>query len=80
MYVHMCVCAHSACVYVCLLSGFSHVQLFATLWIIAHQAPPSMVIAQARLLEQIVMPSSRGSSRAKDGTLRVLHCRQILYQ
>ena len=26
----------------CMLSRFSHVQLFATLWTIAHQAPMSM--------------------------------------
>ena len=26
----------------CMLSHFNHVQLFATLWIIGHQAPPSM--------------------------------------
>ena len=28
--------------YVCLLSWFSHVRLFATLWTIAHQAPRSI--------------------------------------
>ena len=28
--------------YVCVLSHFSHVQLFATLWTVAHQAPLSM--------------------------------------
>ena len=27
---------------VCMLSRFSHVQLFATLWTGAHQAPPSV--------------------------------------
>ena len=26
-------------VHVCMLSGFSHVQLFATPWPVAHQAP-----------------------------------------
>ena len=30
------------CVFACVLSCFSHVQLFATLWTIAHQAPLSM--------------------------------------
>ena len=49
--VCMCMYVHSAYVYVCLLSGFSHVQLFATLCTIPHQAPPSMVILQARILE-----------------------------
>ena len=33
----LCVCMH-----VCVLSRFSHVQLFATPWIVAHQAPLSM--------------------------------------
>ena len=34
----------------CMLSHFSHVRLFAALWTIAHQAPLSMVILQARIL------------------------------
>ena len=37
----------------------SHVQLFATPWTVAHQAPLSMGILQARILEWVVMPSSR---------------------
>ena len=32
----VCVCV---CVCVCVLSRFSHVQLFATLWTVAHQVP-----------------------------------------
>ena len=51
---------------VCMLSHFSHVQLFATLWIVAHQAPLSMGILQARTLEWVAMPSSRGSSQPRD--------------
>ena len=35
----LCVCV---CVCVCVLSHFSHVQLFVTLWTVAHQAPLSM--------------------------------------
>ena len=35
-------------------------------------------ILQARILEWVTMPSSRGSSQPKDWT-QVLHCRQILY-
>ena len=31
-------------------------------WTVAHQAPLSMGILQARILEWVVMPSSRGSS------------------
>ena len=34
----------------------------------ARQAPPSMVILQARILEWVAMPSSRGSSQPRDWT------------
>ena len=34
--------ARPACSPACMLSHFSHVQLFATLWTVAHQAPLSM--------------------------------------
>ena len=44
----------------------SHVQLFATLWTAACQAPLSMGIPKARMLEWVVMPSSRGSSQLRD--------------
>ena len=33
------------------LSSFSHVRLFETPWSVAHQAPKSMGILQARTLE-----------------------------
>ena len=36
-------------------------------------------ILQARILEGVAMPSSRGSSRPRDRTPGLLHCRQILY-
>ena len=39
-----------------------HVWLFATPWTLAHQAPLSVGILQARTLEWVAMPSSRGSS------------------
>ena len=52
----------------CMLSCFSSVQLFATLWTIARQTPLSMEILQARILEWIAMPSSRGSSQPRDRT------------
>ena len=51
---------------VCLV--LSPVQLFVTPWTIAHQAPLSMKILQARILEWFAMPSSRGSSQPKDRT------------
>ena len=42
------------CVYL-----LSCVLLFVTLWTVAHQAPLSMGILQARILEWVAMPSSR---------------------
>ena len=50
---------------VCVLS---HVQLFATPWTLALQAPLSMRILQARIPEWVAMPSSRGSSQLRDRT------------
>ena len=41
--------------YVCLVS---HVQLFLTLWSVAHQAPLSLGILQARILEWVACPPS----------------------
>ena len=35
---------------------------FATPWTVAHEAPLSMGILQARILEWVAMSSSRGSS------------------
>ena len=46
----------------------SRVRLFATPWAVAHQAPLSMGILQQRILEWVVMPSSRGSSQPRDQT------------
>ena len=42
------------------LCCFSQVQLFAALWTVAHQAPLSIGILQARILEWVVMPYSKG--------------------
>ena len=47
----------------------SHVQLFATLWNVAHQAALSMEFFKARVLEWVVISSSRGSSQPGDLTL-----------
>ena len=41
MYVYVCVCV-CVCMRACMLSHFSHVRLFATLWAVAHQALLSM--------------------------------------
>ena len=51
-----------------MLGRFSHVWLFSTLWIVARQAPLSMRILQVRILEWVVMPSSRESSQPRDRT------------
>ena len=41
---------------------------FATPWTVALQAPPSMGILQARILEWVAMLSSRESSKLRDLT------------
>ena len=45
------------------LNRSRHVQLFMTPWTIACQAPMSMGILQARMLEWVAMPSSKVSIR-----------------
>ena len=56
-----------------MLSSFSHAQLFVPLWTVACQAPLSMGIFQARILEWVEMPSSRGSFWCRDWILHLLH-------
>ena len=53
---------NNVCLCMCVLSLFSHVRLCATLWTVTRQAPLFMGILQARILEWVAMPSSRGSS------------------
>ena len=48
--------------------SLSRVRLFATPWTVARQAPLSMGILQARILEWVAMPSFRGSSQPRDWT------------
>ena len=65
----------------CALSPFSCVLLFVTLWTVAHQAPLFLGILQARILEWVAMPSSKGSSLPSTLNpyfLRVLYCSQIV--
>ena len=50
------------------LSRFSRVQLYMTLWTVVPQASLSMRILQARILEWVAMSSSRGSSPIRDRT------------
>ena len=61
----------------CLLSCFSHVWLFVIRCSVACQAPLS--ILQAGILEWVAMPSSKGSSRPRDGTqvVYLLHCQVV---
>ena len=58
----LCVCAKS----------LSHVQLFATLWTVAHQAHLPMGLSQVRILDWVAMPSSRGSSWPRDQTASLM--------
>ena len=53
---------------VCMCESISRVLLFATPWTVARQAPLSMGILQARILEWVAMPFSRGSSQPRDQT------------
>ena len=46
----------------------SHVQLFATLWTVAHQAPLSTGVLLARILEWTPISFSRISSQPTDQT------------
>ena len=50
------------------LGWLCHIRLFATPWTVAHQDPLSMGILQARTLEWVAMPSSKGSSQPSDWT------------
>ena len=52
---------------VCVLSH-SVVSYSVTPWTVARQAPLSMGIFQARILEWVAMPSSRGSYQPRDLT------------
>ena len=45
----------------------SRVWLFVTTWTIAHQAPLSMGIFQARILEWVAIPLCKRASRPRDG-------------
>ena len=49
----------------CVLSCFSHVQLFEMLWTVACQALLSMGFSQARILEWVAISSSRESSQLR---------------
>ena len=48
--------------------SLSRVRLFVTPWTVAYQAPPSMGFFQARILEWVSIPFSRGSSWPRNQT------------
>ena len=52
----------------CCALSLGPVRLFVTLWTAVYQAPLSMGIRQARLLEWAAMPSSRGTSWPRNWT------------
>ena len=63
----------------CYASSLSHVRLFATPWTIyiAHQAPLSMWILQARILEWVAMPSSFQGIYPKKIIIQKDKCTQV---
>ena len=52
----------------CMLSSFSDIQLFVTLQTVTRSGSSVHGILQAKILEWVVMPSSRGSSSPRDQT------------
>ena len=64
----------------CCAYSLSCFQYFVVLWTTASQGPLFMGILQARILELVAMPSSRGSSQPKNMNSGLLHCRRILYR
>ena len=66
----------------CMLSCFSHVQLWVTLWTVDPPVSSVHGILQARILEWVAMPSSRESSWSRDWNhVSCVSCigRQILF-
>ena len=52
----------------CVLSCLSGVQLFMTLWSVAHKAPLSLGILQTRILEWVAFSYCKGSCPPRDQT------------
>ena len=73
---------HSKCslnfVHACILSRFSGIQLFSTLWTVNLPGSSVCGILQARILEWVAISFSRGSSRPRDRThVSCLLCWQL---
>ena len=66
--------------YVCVCQSLGCVRFFATPWTVAHQAPLSLGILQARRLEWVAYAFSRGMFPTQESNQGLLHCRRILYQ
>ena len=60
------------------MSSLSHVRLFATSWIIAHQAPLSVEFSRQAYWSGLPFPSP-GIFPTQGLNLGLLHCRQIIY-
>ena len=50
------------------MCAFSHVQLFANPWTVAHQVPLSVEFSRQEILQWVAISYSRGSSRSRDQT------------
>ena len=61
-----------------ILSCSSRFQLFATLWIVAHQVPLSMGFSRQKYQSQLPCPPS-GDLPTPGINLWLPHCRQFLY-
>ena len=72
-------CSKTSCS--CVLSCFNRVQLFATLWTVAHQTPLSMGFSKEEYWSGLPCPTPRDlpNPRTKPTSLHLLHSRQNLY-
>ena len=61
-----------------MLSHFSCVELFATLWTVARQAPLSMGFSEQKYWSGLPFPT-QGNFSIQGLNLGLPHCRQILY-
>ena len=62
-----------------MLNRFSHVQLFATLWTVACQAPLSMGFSRQKYWSGLPCPPLQGIFPTQGSNLGLLHCRQTIF-